>query len=144
MPRLCSELRKCEPENAVISSWTFLPSVWLGVRLQSYSLCQDQAKWSFLSESSLGRSQVSYFRASFFGPRGCKAVSKCVCPDLLSHVGNLSSLAFHGALSPWPEKPLRAVSYTLVASAPSGFGLTMEWQTCLSLGVFGMSNQMET
>ena len=52
-------------------------------------------------------------------------------------------MTFHGALFLWPKKPSRVISNTLVALAPWDSTLSTEQQTCFSLGVVRLSNQME-
>lgn len=70
-------------------------------------------------------------------------VHEYVWLNLLNRVGNPSGLASCRVLFLWPKMPIHVVSYMLVASTPLDDRLAMQWQTCLSVGVFRMSNQME-
>lgn len=99
--------------------------------------------WSLLSWCSMDSCQDSYFRAWFFGPMTATCVHQYVWLNLLNRVGNWSGLASCRALFLWPKMPIQVVSYMLVASTPLDDRLAMQWQTCLSVGVFRMSNRME-
>lgn len=140
---LCSELRKFEPKKVVFSSHTvlLLPGVVCDSKVIPYS--KDNSKWSFPSWCSLNNCQHPCFRTWFFGPHACSLCPWMCWPNLLNYVGKVSGLAFRRVFFLWPKRPIRVISYVLVASAPSDFRLAMEWQTCLSVGVFRMSNQME-